>query len=107
MGRAGGHRRRGRIPRIPGSRLCPRAHARGRRWVVGTMNRTNTMNTTGSPSAIAKVVAVAEALTEHRRLSLIAQVTGLPASTVHRILQELMAQGWVREGEEHDYTLGP
>lgn len=62
---------------------------------------------TGSLSAIGKVVAVAEALTEHRRLSLIAQVTGLPVSTVHRILQELVAQGWVREGEEHGYTLGP
>jgi IclR family transcriptional regulator, acetate operon repressor len=65
------------------------------------------MTTNGSPSAIAKVVAVAEALTEHRRLSLIAKVTGLPVSTVHRILHELVAQGWVREGEEHDYTLGP
>jgi IclR family transcriptional regulator, acetate operon repressor len=75
--------------------------------MVGTMNRTSTLTANGSPSAIAKVVAVAEALTEHRRLSLIAQVTGLPVSTVHRILQELMAQGWVREGEEHGYTLGP
>lgn len=65
------------------------------------------MTTNGSPSAIAKVVAVAEALTEHRRLSLIAKVTGLPVSTVHRILHELVAQGWVREGEEHDYSLGP
>ncbi|HEV7898494.1 MAG TPA: IclR family transcriptional regulator [Planosporangium sp.] len=65
------------------------------------------MNRTGSPSAIAKVVAVAEALTEHRRLSRIAQVTGLPISTVHRILQELVSQGWVREGEERDYMLGP
>lgn len=65
------------------------------------------MTSTGSPSAIAKVVAVAEALTEHRRLSRIAQVTGLPISTVHRILQELVSQGWVREGEERDYVLGP
>jgi DNA-binding IclR family transcriptional regulator len=65
------------------------------------------MNRPGSPSAIAKVVAVAEALTEHRRLSRIAQVTGLPISTVHRILQELVTQGWVREGEERDYMLGP
>ncbi|GII20953.1 IclR family transcriptional regulator [Planosporangium mesophilum] len=65
------------------------------------------MNRTGSPSAIAKVVAVAEALTEHRRLSRVAQVTGLPISTVHRILRELVSQGWVREGEERDYMLGP
>jgi len=71
------------------------------------MKQDQASNTNGSPSAIAKVVAVAEALTEHRRLSLIAKVTGLPVSTVHRILHELAAQGWVREGEEHDYTLGP
>jgi IclR family acetate operon transcriptional repressor len=63
--------------------------------------------TTSSPSAIAKLVAVAEALTEQRRLSRIANTTGLPISTVHRILQELVAHGWVREGEEHDYLLGP
>src|SRR6266498_4707625 len=68
---------------------------------------TKPLTKNNSPSAIAKVVAVAEALTEQKRLSRIAQVTGLPVSTVHRILQELMAQGWVREGEEHDYTLGP
>src|SRR2546430_9779708 len=61
----------------------------------------------GSPSAIAKLVAVAEALTEQRRLSRIANTAGLPISTVHRILQELVAHGWVREGEEHDYVLGP
>src|SRR5437773_11156564 len=61
----------------------------------------------GSPSAIAKLVAVAEALTEQRRLSRIATPAGLPVSTVHRILQELVAHDWVREGEEHDYLLGP
>ncbi|HKT01584.1 MAG TPA: IclR family transcriptional regulator [Rugosimonospora sp.] len=60
-----------------------------------------------SPSAIAKLVAVAEALTEQRRLSRIAHATGLPISTVHRILRELVSHGWVREGEEHEYVLGP
>jgi IclR family acetate operon transcriptional repressor len=63
--------------------------------------------TTQSPSAIAKLVAVAEALVKQRRLSRIANTAGLPISTVHRILQELVAHGWVREGEEHDYVLGP
>ncbi|GIH14335.1 IclR family transcriptional regulator [Rugosimonospora africana] len=63
--------------------------------------------TTQSPSAIAKLVAVAEALIEQRRLSRIANTAGLPISTVHRILQELVAHGWVREGDEHDYVLGP
>src|SRR5262249_57660082 len=72
-----------------------------------TTTATSTATTTSSPSAIAKLVAVAEALTEQRRLSRIANTAGLPISTVHRILQELVAHGWVREGEEHDYVLGP
>jgi IclR family transcriptional regulator, acetate operon repressor len=71
------------------------------------MTKPSSLTKTNSPSAIAKVVAVAEALTEQKRLSRIAQVTGLPISTVYRILQELVTQGWVREGDEHDYTLGP
>jgi IclR family transcriptional regulator, acetate operon repressor len=50
---------------------------------------------------------VLEALAEHRRISRIARATGLPASTVHRIVQELVGLGWAREGEEHDYLLGP
>src|SRR5256885_4607012 len=71
------------------------------------MTRPQTQTASGSPSAIAKLVAVAEALTEQRRLSRIANTAGLPISTVHRILQELGAHGWGREGEEHDYVLGP
>src|SRR2546429_4517239 len=60
----------------------------------------------GSPSAIAKLVAVAEALTEQRRLSRIANTAGLPNSTVRRRLQELGAQGGGREGEGDDYMIG-
>src|SRR6266545_3260307 len=62
---------------------------------------TKPLTKNNSPSAIAKVVAVAEALTEQKRLSRIAQVTGLPVSTVYRILQELVTQGWVRDDEEN------
>ncbi|MGH3716987.1 MAG: IclR family transcriptional regulator [Micromonosporaceae bacterium] len=58
-------------------------------------------------TAIAKMVAVLEALDGHRRLSAIARATGLSTSTVHRILQELVGLGWVREGEERDYLIGP
>src|SRR5256886_8931512 len=61
----------------------------------------------GPPWAIGKRVGVAEARTEQGRLSRIGNTAGLPISTVHRILQELVAHGWVREGEEHDYVLGP
>jgi DNA-binding IclR family transcriptional regulator len=58
-------------------------------------------------SAIAKVVAVVEALPAHRHLTGIARATGLPASTVHRILRELVALGWVRESEDREYAVGP
>ena len=43
-------------------------------------------------TAVAKVVRVVEALTEHSGVSEISRTTGLPTSTVHRIIQELV--GW-------------
>lgn len=57
-------------------------------------------------SAIEKVVAVTESLAQRHRLSEIARQRGLPTSTVHRILQELVALGWVREDEDGEYRLG-
>ncbi len=56
--------------------------------------------------AIGKVAAVVEALVEERRTTEIARRTGLPVSTVHRILQELVAVGWAREDSDHGYLLG-
>lgn len=58
-------------------------------------------------SAIGKTVAVLEALIECRRLSAIARETGLPISTTHRVLQELVSLGWVGEDEDRDYLPGP
>ena len=58
------------------------------------------------PSALAKMVAVVEALAEQRRTSDIARMTGLPVSTVHRILQELVSVGWAREDGDRGYLLG-
>ena len=57
-------------------------------------------------SAIEKVVAVAEALGQEHRVSEIARITGLPISTVHRILQELVVLGWVQESDDHSYRVG-
>lgn len=57
-------------------------------------------------SALAKTVAVVEALARDSRVSDLARKTGLPVSTVHRILQELVAVGWAREGEGRTYSLG-
>ena len=60
----------------------------------------------GRPTALGKMVAVVEALAEQRRTSEIARMTGLPVSTVHRILQELVSVGWAREDGDRGYLLG-
>lgn len=57
-------------------------------------------------TAVAKVVRVVEALTEHSGVSEISRKTGLPTSTVHRIIQELVSLGWVRGDGEHGYLPG-
>jgi IclR family acetate operon transcriptional repressor len=59
-----------------------------------------------APSAIAKVVAVVEALADEHGISQVARRTGMATSTVHRILQELVDLGWVRVDGEHEYLLG-
>jgi IclR family acetate operon transcriptional repressor len=59
-----------------------------------------------APSAIAKVVAVVEALAHEHGISQVARRTGMATSTVHRILQELVDLGWVRVDGEHEYLLG-
>ncbi|GAA2158956.1 IclR family transcriptional regulator [Pedococcus bigeumensis] len=57
-------------------------------------------------TAVAKVVRVVEALTEHSGVSEISRKTGLPTSTVHRIIQELVSLGWVRGDGDHGYLPG-
>jgi IclR family acetate operon transcriptional repressor len=57
-------------------------------------------------TAIAKVTAVVEALAHDHSISGIGRRTGLPVSTVHRILQELNELGWVRNVGDHGYVLG-
>ncbi|NYG08648.1 IclR family acetate operon transcriptional repressor [Phycicoccus badiiscoriae] len=57
-------------------------------------------------TAVAKVVRVVEALTEHSGVSEISRTTGLPTSTVHRIIQELVSLGWVRGDGDHGYLPG-
>jgi len=46
--------------------------------------------------SIDKALTVLEALSEHRRVTDIAAGTGLPKSTVHRILQSLVGWGFAR-----------
>ena len=57
-------------------------------------------------TAISKVAAVVEALASERRIADIGRVTGLPGSTVHRILRELVDLGWARDDGERGYLLG-
>jgi IclR family transcriptional regulator, acetate operon repressor len=59
-----------------------------------------------SPSAVAKVVLVLEALANSHGISEISRGTGLPTSTVHRILQELLTLGWVRVDADRRYLPG-
>lgn len=56
--------------------------------------------------AVAKVVRVVEALTTHSSITEIARTTGLPTSTVHRIVQELTALGWARGNGAQGYLPG-
>jgi IclR family transcriptional regulator, acetate operon repressor len=58
-------------------------------------------------TAIAKVTAVVEGLAHEHSVSAVARATGLPISTVHRIVQELTELGWARGDGEHGYMLGP
>lgn len=57
-------------------------------------------------TAAQKVVLVVHALAEHSGISDIGRATGLPTSTVHRILRELVDVGWAREDGERGYLPG-
>jgi IclR family acetate operon transcriptional repressor len=59
-----------------------------------------------APTAIEKVVSVLEALAEHDRVKGLSEATGLPPSTTHRILGELVDLGWVH-ASKRSYAPGP
>lgn len=60
-----------------------------------------------SSTAIGKTLAVLETLAVHQRLSAIAEATGLPKSTVHRILRSLTEHGFARAASDGRYLPGP
>lgn len=64
------------------------------------------VNPTGSGS-IDKALTVLEALAERSRVTDIASATGLPKSTVHRILQSLVGWGFARVDGAGGYLPGP
>ncbi|AHH93715.1 IclR family transcriptional regulator [Kutzneria albida] len=60
-----------------------------------------------SEGAVEKALVVLEALAEHSRITELARVTGLPKSTVHRLLRTLIEQGFAVATGESDYRIGP
>jgi DNA-binding IclR family transcriptional regulator len=58
-------------------------------------------------NAIEKALAVLEALAEHERITDLAALTGLPKSTVHRILQSLVGHGFAAADGAGGYLPGP
>ncbi|MBB5870298.1 DNA-binding IclR family transcriptional regulator [Allocatelliglobosispora scoriae] len=61
----------------------------------------------GSDGAVDKVLSVLDGLADHERLAEITAATGLPKSTVHRILQSLVARGYATTDGEGGYLPGP
>jgi len=57
-------------------------------------------------TAVEKTLAVLEALADHSRITDIARVTGLPKSTVHRLLQAMVDRGFATPGSD-GYLTGP
>lgn len=57
-------------------------------------------------TAVEKTLAVLEALADHSRITDIARVTGLPKSTVHRLLQTMVDRGFAILGSD-GYLTGP
>lgn len=58
-------------------------------------------------SAAEKTLSVLEALADHSRIADIADVSGLPKATVHRILQTLVQRGYARADGRGGYLGGP
>jgi DNA-binding IclR family transcriptional regulator len=57
--------------------------------------------------AVERTLSVLEALGRPRPLADIAERTGLPKPTVHRILQVLVARGFARDADDGIYAAGP
>jgi IclR family acetate operon transcriptional repressor len=57
-------------------------------------------------TAVEKTLAVLEALADHTRITDIARVTGLPKSTVHRLLQTMVDRGFATPTAD-GYLTGP
>lgn len=61
---------------------------------------------TASRSALAKGLAMLEAVLSNDRLSDLSKATDLSFSTTHRVLSELVATGWVLQDENKHYVPG-
>jgi DNA-binding IclR family transcriptional regulator len=72
-----------------------------------TGDRLSRVVTRTGGGSIDKALTVLEALAEHSRVTDIATGTGLPKSTVHRILQSLVSWGFARADGAGGYLPGP
>ncbi|MCW2946483.1 MAG: hypothetical protein JWR24_3200 [Actinoallomurus sp.] len=61
----------------------------------------------GNGNATEKVLAVLQALADHERIADISGATGLPKSTVHRILQSLVEHRFALNAGDGHYIGGP
>lgn len=62
--------------------------------------------TSDSGNAIDKALTVLQALADHERITDLAKITGLPKSTVHRILQSLVGHGFAASDGNGGYLPG-
>jgi DNA-binding IclR family transcriptional regulator len=67
---------------------------------------TGTGGAAGAGNAIEKALSVLEALADHERITDLAEMTGLPKSTVHRILQSLVGHGFATSDGNGGYLPG-
>ncbi|HZE30312.1 MAG TPA: helix-turn-helix domain-containing protein, partial [Actinoallomurus sp.] len=63
--------------------------------------------TPGNGNATEKVLAVLQSLADNERIADISGVTGLPKSTVHRILQSLVEHRFALNAGDGRYIGGP
>lgn len=76
--------------------------------VAGSAAKLKPMTTSGSAgNAIEKALSVLEALADRERITELAEMTGLPKSTVHRILQSLVGHGFATSDGNGGYLPGP
>jgi IclR family transcriptional regulator, KDG regulon repressor len=74
---------------------------------MATPTRESTVDARGATGAVGKALVVLDALADHSRVTDLAKAAGLPKSTVHRVLQTLVDQGFALADNRGNYLVGP